>query len=201
MSRLNSRILALLLSFPVLLFGCKSTPTPQPPLAVSAIACSSAAALKEPPLDSSFSSNKVLGGGVVRSGDFRLEAYLYCDPALSPDNPDPASQSAISGLGVHTAWRYEGPDIAGPVELFWGFGNEAQPSGGWDGGLTRGSSASYTGGIVSAEAVSAITKGDMLSLAFSIKANAASAGASLSFDMAPSGDGYAPSEIAIESLQ
>jgi hypothetical protein len=200
MSDTKLPILGLPLFFAAFLSGCKATPAPQPPLAVSSDACSSATVPKDPPLDSSFASKKVLGGGKLESGLFLFEAYLYCDPALVPDATEAGLKSDIAELGVHTAWRYDGPDIAGPVELFWGFAKAAQPSGGWDGGLTRGSMAMYTGGIVSAEAASAITKGDLLQLTFSIKATGVEAGAVLSFDMVASDDGYTPRHIAIESL-
>jgi hypothetical protein len=182
-----------------LLAGCTPAPPIQTPLAVSTNACSSAIALKDPPLDSAFTSDVLPGGGRVQSGDFQLEAYLYCDPSLGPDAAAPESRSTIAGLGVHTAWRYEGVDLPGDVELIWGFGQD-QPSGGWDGGLTRFSMGSFTGGINSGEITSAIAQGMPLQLTFAVKATGAQqAGAVLSFELVPSSDGYMPTNTRLEA--
>jgi len=182
-----------------LLAGRMSARATETPVVVSADSCASAATLKDPPLDSAFTSDAVLGGGKVQSGEFQFEAYLYCDPNLVPDASAPESTSAIAGLGVHTAWRYDGANIPGAVTLEWGFGEQAQPSGGWDGGLTRGSMGTFTGGLNSLEATSAIAQDKPLRLTFTVKATEVQAGAVLSFELVPSSDGYVPTDIRLES--
>jgi hypothetical protein len=199
MSTKKLSFLAKPLLLALLLAGCTPAPPIPTPLAVSADACSSATALKDPPLDSAFTSDMLLGGGRVQSGDFQFEAYLYCDSGLGPDAAAPESTSVIAGLGVHTAWRYDGADLPGAVELFWGFGQQDQPSGGWDGGLTRSSMGTFTGGINSGEVTSAIAQGTPLQLTIAVKANGAHAGAVLSFELVPSSDGYVPTNIRLES--
>lgn len=201
MSKKNLYFLTIPLLLGFLLASCLPTPPIQTPLAVSADACSSATALEDPPLDSAFTSEMILGGGRVQSGDFQFEAYLYCDPNLGPDSAAMESMSAIAGLGVHTAWRYEGVDLPGDVELIWGFGQN-KPSGGWDGGLTRFSMGSFTGGINSEEITSTITQGLPLQLTFAVKPTGArQAGAILSFELVPSSDGYVPTNIRLEPQQ
>jgi len=199
MSTMKLSFLAKPLLLAALLAACTPRPPTQPPVALSADACSSATALKDPPLDSSFTSETILGGGRVQSREFQFEAYLYCDPDLVPGAAAPESASAIAGLGVHTAWRYDGADIPGAVALEWGFGDQPHPSGGWDGGLTRGSAGAFTGGINSSEATSAIAQGTPLELTFAVKATGAQAGAVLSFELVPSSDGYVPMNVRFES--
>ncbi len=200
MSTKNLYFLAKPLLLALLLAGCMPSPPIQTSLAVSADACSSATALKDPPLDSAFTSDLILGGGGVQSGDFQFEAYLYCDPSLGPDAAAMESMSSIEGLGVHTTWRYEGIDLPGDVELIWGFGHD-EPSGGWDGGLTRFSMGSFTGGINSEEITSAIAQGVPLQLTFAVKPTGSQqAGVVLSFELVPSSDGYVPTNIRLETL-
>ncbi|MCX6072146.1 MAG: hypothetical protein NTU91_15050 [Chloroflexi bacterium] len=155
--------------------------------------------MSDRPLDSAFTSDKVIGGGTAETDDFRFEAYLYCDPALLPNAAAPESASAIAGLGIHTAWRYDGADLLGPVQLEWGYGSEPRLSGGWDGGLTRGSMGTYTGGINLSEGSSAITERGAIQLSFAVKAQGAHAGAVLTFELEPSADGYTPTNIRFES--
>jgi len=199
MSTKKLSFLAMSLLLASLLAGCTPTPSIQTPLAVSTDACASAIALKDPPLDSAFTNDVLLGGGRVQSGDFQFEAYLYCDPSLSPDAPTQGSTSAIAGLGVHTAWRYDGVDLPGDVELFWGFGQQARPSGGWDGGLTRFSMGTFTGGINPGESSSSIAQGAPLQLIVAVEATGVKAGAVLSFELVPSSDGYVPTNIRLET--
>jgi hypothetical protein len=192
------------LAIPLLLASLLASCTPaspiQPPLAVSGDACSSAIALKDTPLDSAFTSDVILGGGRVQSGDFQFEAYLYCDPILGPDSTAMESRSEIEGLGVHTTWRYEGVDLPGNVELIWGF-RQDQPNSGWDGGLTRFSMYTFTGGINSEEITSAIAQGATLQLTNAVKVDGAQvSGAVLSFELVPSSDGYVPENIRLEPL-
>jgi hypothetical protein len=150
------------------------------------------------PLDSSFHQTAILGGGQVRSGDFSFEAYLFCDPNLSSSAELPGARSLIDRLGVHTAWRYEGSDLEGPVSLLWGFGETPSQSGGWDGGLTHGSMASFTGGISSDETAQEVAEGTPIQLTFAVEAAGEKHGAALTFAMESTTDGYAPLDIQLE---
>lgn len=52
-------------------------------------------------------------------GDFSYEVWLYCDPALQPN--DQGNVNAIAGLGIFSSWRYNGPRVDGPVEYHYEF--------------------------------------------------------------------------------
>jgi hypothetical protein len=191
--------LASVVSLSALLGACASPSPTQTPPVVSSTACESATALSDRPLDSTFMSDRVIGGGTVQTEGFQFEAYLYCDPALLPTAAAPESMSSIAGIGVHTAWRYDGADLPGPVLLEWGFGHEPHPSGGWDGGLTRGSMGSFTGGINLPEAPSDISQRIPIEVSFAVTAQGVHAGAVLTFELVPSADGYIPTNLQFET--
>jgi hypothetical protein len=195
----NPFLLALTLSQCLLLAACASHRPTQVPPAVSSSSCESATGLANQPLDSSFTSDRVIGGGTIETDQFQFEAYLYCDPALRSDASASELASAIAGLGVHTAWRYDGADLSGPVLLDWAIGEVQRPSGGWDGGLTRGSVVAYTGGINLPEGSPLTAKGGLLQVSFGVIAQGARAGAVFIFELHPSADGYVPTNIRLES--
>jgi hypothetical protein len=73
---------------------CETQITPQP----------SNASLNRP--------GKLIGGGVVKSGDFQINLYLFCDPSFRPDRND--TYSEIAGLGIYQSLWYNGPDVNEP---------------------------------------------------------------------------------------
>jgi len=189
-------ILTLTTMSAALLIGCTTAQPTDVPMAVSSQACDSASPIQALLLDPTFATSQILGGGTLHSGDFDLEAYLYCDPGLQPNASDLQARTAIEGLGIHTAWRYNGQQVPGDVELMWGYGPNPPPSGGWSGGLTAGSSASHTGGLQDFE----IPVGTPVQVSFAIQATGVRAAASLTFYLVPATDGYTPTQIQFESL-
>ena len=55
---------------------------------------------------------KLIGGGVVKSGDFQINLYLFCDPSFRPERDD--TYSEIAGLGIYQSFWYNGPDVDEP---------------------------------------------------------------------------------------
>lgn len=74
--------------------ACENLITPQPSDAASSL------------------PEKLLGGGIVQSGDFHLSLYLFCDPLFQPQSDDLYSE--IAGLGIYQSYLYTGPDIHEP---------------------------------------------------------------------------------------
>lgn len=67
------------------------------------------------PQPSNASSNrpgKLIGGGVVKSGDFQISLYLFCDPTFRPESEE--TYSEIAGLGIYQSFWYNGPDVDEP---------------------------------------------------------------------------------------
>ncbi len=144
----------------------------------------------------------VLGGAVLDSGQFSLDAWLYCDPALAPSASGSAF-SEIAGLGLHLAWRYHGPAVDGPVEFF--FGPEAGPRTytGTSGNLTAGSTASFTGGIYASDGVlaAAIDARTPYTYLMEVKAGGVTrASAALTFTLKPTASGLKPIGISVKSV-
>lgn len=56
---------------------------------------------------------KLLGGGVVKSGDFQINLYLFCDSSFRPESS--TTYSEIAGLGIYQSYWYNGPNIDEPA--------------------------------------------------------------------------------------
>jgi len=172
------------------------------PMGVAPEACEAAVAAPQLDLRLPPRPRAVLGGALLESGQFSLDVWLYCDPALAPAASGPAF-SEIAGLGLHLAWRYHGPTIDGPVEYF--FGPEAGPRSysGSSGSLTAGSQASFTGGIYATEGAlaKAISSGTPYTYMMEVKAGGVSrASAALTFTLKPTATGLNPVGISVKAV-
>lgn len=90
---------------------------------------------------------QLLGGGVIESGDFTFDMWLFCDPSLSPSD-EGAAYSEIAGLGIHLVWWYAGSEVNTGTEYSFGLGDLVIARSGDSGPLTHGSMASYSGGCI-----------------------------------------------------
>lgn len=61
-----------------------------------------------------------LGGGIIQDGPFVFDLHLYREPLFSADPIAPSLYSDIEGIGVYAVWKYQGPDVADPVAIYWG---------------------------------------------------------------------------------
>lgn len=63
-----------------------------------------------------------IGGGRVESGDFKFDLWLGCDERYNNDTPStPDTFSEINGLGVFSAYSYNGPEQDGTLWDYAGF--------------------------------------------------------------------------------
>lgn len=60
---------------------------------------------------------KALTGGTVRSGDFLLSLWLFCDPTLTSDDPLNDDYSEVKNLAFLSAFRYFGEPLDQPINL------------------------------------------------------------------------------------
>jgi hypothetical protein len=143
--------------------------------------------------------SQLLGGGVVNSGDFTYDMWLYCDPSLSP-SAEGGAYSEIAGLGIHLVWRYDGPEIEGPTDYTFGMGELAIAAGGDGGPLTSGSMASYSGGIHSKDGAlgKAIQSGNLVTIVTKVTSGALEEAASMSFAFQPGVSGIKLAAINLE---
>jgi len=183
--------------------GCgrePSTKSFETPREISYEACSASFSPSLPFLDASFSSDSILGGGRTQAGDFEFEAYLFCDKSLSPKPARLQDVSELPGLGIHTAWLYNGPKQQGDIKELWSFGSRQSVRTGWDGGLTRGSMGTYTGGIRTPAGgfLSSVISGSPLRFIMTIQSETTEVSVIISFEMVPVSDGFAPKNIDVE---
>ena len=93
---------------------------------------------------------RILAGGTVASGDFRIGIWLYCDPLLVGTDPFSPDTSEIALLGLHYEWMYLGPPREGDTETTVTANGVVARQGGSGPGLSRGSAETSTGRIQTA---------------------------------------------------
>jgi hypothetical protein len=144
----------------------------------------------------------LLGGGIVKSGDFTFDMWLYCDTSLSPSG-EGAAYSEIGGLGIHLAWRYDGPVVEGPTDYSFGVGQLAIAGGGDGGPLTPGSIFAYSGGIHSQDGAlgKAIQSQDLVTITSQVTSGSLQESASFSFAFQPGISGLKLAATNLEPRQ
>jgi hypothetical protein len=134
------------------------------------------------------------------NGDFTYDFWLYCDPALNPD--DPEHLSAIAGLGIYSSWHYTGPQVDGPVRYHYAFEPD-QPFGesGSDGPLYKASAAAKFGIDLSKTQIREhIQQGSPIQFSTIVNTSLGQDGAVLSFVLEPAEQGYKISNVKAEKL-
>lgn len=182
----------------------EGSPAETLPLAVSQTACETASLPPTPDLQTPSRPAVLLGGGSFTEDQFFFDLWLYCDSDLSPDGSG-MQLSEVAGLGIHLAWRYNGLETSGPTKSFMGFSDnndEHQPQVVWEGGLTPGTSGTFTGGVRSLDSdlTVAARSGTPIVFKIIVTVQDKTYGATITFTMVPASDGYRPTEIAIETL-
>jgi hypothetical protein len=134
-------------------------------------------------------------------GDFIYDFWLYCDPALKPD--DPEHPSAIAGLGIYSSWRYTGPQADGPVRYYYAF-DPAVPFGesGSDGPLYKASAKGKLGIDLSEKRVrDSIQQGNPIQFRVVVESSRGQDGAILFFYLEPAEQGYKIVNVQVEKLK
>ncbi len=142
----------------------------------------------------------VIENTAFADGEFTYDFWLYCDPALKPD--DPEHFSAIAGLGVYSSWRYTGPQVDGPVRYYYAF-DPALPFGesGSDGPLYKASAKGKLGIDLSETRIrDSIQQGNPIQFRVVVESSLGQNGAILSFDLEPAEQGYKIINVQAEKL-
>jgi len=87
----------------------------------------------------------ILTGGTIKSGDFALSLWLYCDQSLSSDDPNGADYSEVRYMGLRYEWSYYGPMIDETVRTVVTANNEEVTSDRSGPGIDRGGTTAHTG--------------------------------------------------------
>jgi Tol biopolymer transport system component len=138
-------------------------------------------------------------------GDFTYDFWLYCDPALKPEDPqqDPQHFSAIAGVGVYSAWAYTGPQVDGPYQYNYAFEPD-KPFGtsGTDGPLYRASAKAKLGGINfdDTRIQESIRQSVPLQFLVVIDSSLGQDGAILSFNLVSAEQGYKIANVQAQNL-
>jgi hypothetical protein len=176
--------------------------SPPPSVSLSDDACLDASTTPLLPRDDAIPVDKpVLAGGAVRSGDFALALWLYCDPSLSGADPNGRSFSEIQHLGFRYEWEYLGKyaevNTATTSDVN---GEQINHSGGGP-TLNLGDTETTTGywRTPNDVAVDAIFAGKPVEFAVTVMAPDPVAGAKLTVSFESSADGYVISKAGLSA--
>jgi Tol biopolymer transport system component len=142
----------------------------------------------------------VIQNASITEGDFTYDFWLYCDPALKPD--DPQHTSVIAGLGIYSSWSYTGPQVDGSVRYHYAF-EPNQPFGesGSDGPLYKASATAKFGIDLSETQIREyIQQGSPIQLSAVVNSSLGQDGAVLSFTLEPAEQGYKVANIQAEKI-
>jgi hypothetical protein len=145
-----------------------------------------------------------LGGGTIQDGPFLFDLRLFRDPTLSQQPITTSLYSDLNGVGTYMYWFYQGPDVIGPVETYFGtlpsldqLSQASYPS------ISLDSSGGRTGGIVIPGGffLSGESKvGDRIRLALKVVTPKGKYGAVLGFTLKQGANGFEPTDISIDVL-
>jgi hypothetical protein len=199
---------ALLLASQVILSGCSTQATPisnpEPHIVLSKDACEQAWMTPLIPNDNNdFGDRPVLAGGSIRSGDFVVALWLYCDASLSDESIDGANYSEIGYLGIRTEWTYVGLPIEhGSSTILAVNGKQINESGGGP-RIGTGDSESGEGPWRTPDlsVAQAVINGKPVEFLLSVYTPDPAAAAKLTVQFTPAKDGYVVARTELVPVQ
>jgi hypothetical protein len=189
------------------LAACGPTPySPPPPAALAPRACLDLESAPELPIPWTLSETgpgglsvpnspnpaRILAGGTIASGDFRIGIWLYCDPLLVGTDPFSPDTSEIALLGLHYAWMYLGPPREGDTETTVTANGVVIRQSGSGPGLSRGSAETSTGRIQTENGAvaRAAAEGQPIELVLTVRGEGYEQAARLEVVFEATADGY-----------
>lgn len=143
-----------------------------------------------------------LGGGIIQDGPFVFDLHLYRNPLFGANPISPSLYSDVEGIGVYAVWKYQGPDVADPVAIYWG--NEPNLSvllsqeKYLQAGIKQGDGDGRNGGLILPESSRV---GDVISMILKVETVRDTYGAVLLFTLAENDDHeFIPMDIAVQAL-
>lgn len=144
----------------------------------------------------------ILGGGTVQNGPFTFFLWLFRDPTMNPQPAITSLYSDLNGIGAYQSWVYHGPNLNGPLQVYWGTLPQLNlfveyPM------LTDGQGDARIGGVMlpggffmSGESHA----GDHVQVVMKLVAPQGEYGAVLTFTLQQASNGFEPSEILVSTL-
>lgn len=177
----------------------------QVPLVVSPRSCASSngqlPTLSNPEIPFSIRPvNNTLGGGMVKSKEFTIELFLYCDSVFQPDSD---FVSDISGLAIYYNRRYDAPHDSGLIYGFFGIEPDIRWQTGEGPSTSQGhvSQGQSVGIRLPANNAFDFSKPTPLRFIYILRTESGQlSGAVLSFDIQQMSDGLQPSNVLIAPL-
>lgn len=147
----------------------------------------------------------IIGGGTVQDGPFSFDMRLFLDPTMNQQPIATSLYSDLNGIGAYMYWFYQGSDIIGPVETYWGtlpsldqLQQDTYPS------ISHGSSGGRIGGILLPGDLflSGESKvGDHILVGLKVVTPQGKYGGVLGFTLKQGVNGFEPTNISIDVLQ
>ncbi len=147
----------------------------------------------------------VLGGGTVFDGHFVFDLRLIRDPVFNQHPVATSLYSDMEGIGAWMYWFYNGADVIGPVETYWGtlphvdqLIQETYPS------IQIGSSGGRNGGVMLPGGFfmpGESKPGDRIQVALKVITPDGEHGGVLAFTLIRGANGLEPSDILVDILK
>ena len=184
----------------VALAACAPTPSsPTPPAALAPRACLDLEDAPELPSLYAPVTPRILVGGTVPAGDFRIGIWLYCDPSLVGTDPFSPDFSEIAGLGLHTEWVYLGAPRQGDVETTVTANGALAWESGRVPGLNAGDGETSTGGMrsMNGAVARAAAEGQPIEFMLTVRGEGYEQAARLEVVFEATADGYVLSHASL----
>lgn len=208
--------LALLLSLAACGEQVGLTPTPPtitlPTPALTAVSPSPSAVIPSPtgdipnprtlPIPPQPTPENVIGGSTVQDGPFTFFLWLFRDPRMNLHPVATSLYSDLDGVGIYQCWVYQGPDLNGPAQVYWGTLPQLDliieyPS------LTGGQGDGRLGGVMLPGGFfmpGRSNPGDQVQVAMKVVTPQGEYGAVLAFTLQQGANGFEPTDITVEIL-
>ncbi len=143
-----------------------------------------------------------LDGGTIQDGPFRFDLRLFRDPVFGTKPVAPSLYSDLEGIGVYSVWEYHGPDLAGPVNVYWGIEPDVSAllsqAPYVQEGVNDGDSDGRSGGLI-LPAGSQV--GDVVRVILKIETMQKTYGAVMNFTLTEGTQGLKPTNVSVQSLE
>jgi hypothetical protein len=143
-----------------------------------------------------------LGGFTIQDGPFNFDLRLFRDPVFGTKPVASSLYSNLEGIGVYSVWEYHGPDLTGPVTVYWGIEPDVSAllsQKNFDQERVQdGNSGGRSGGLILPVGSQA---GDVVRAILKIETTQKTYGVVMSFILKEGSQGLEPTEVSVQSLK
>lgn len=141
-------------------------------------------------------------GSSVESDPFTFYLFVYKDESLGRQPVSPSLYSDLEGVGAYMFWRYDGADLAGPVEEYWGTIPNLNLLNTYS-EIKTGQTGGRSGGVLIPENFfqpGGAKPGNRVEIVLQLKTPEDDHGASISFSLRETATGFEPEGISINAI-